>query len=153
LTRQDDVDAAVEAGADMLGFILVDKSPRRAPSVLEVPDTALSVAVFVGEAEKTRADLVQLYPDDGGTVRGRHALLMRQGEHVATLLDQPWEGRDPAHWENAATADGRIVLAGGLGPENVRDAIAAVHPWGVDASSSLETEPGVKNHARVRAYI
>lgn len=153
LTRQEDVDAAAEAGADMLGFILVEKSPRRAEAVLDVPDTALSVAVFVGEAEETSADLVQLYPDDGGTVRGRHALLMRDGEHVATLLDQPWQERDPAHWENAAAAEGRIVLAGGLGPENVRAAIAAVHPWGVDAASSLEIEPGIKDHARVRAYI
>ena len=153
LTRQEDVDAAVDAGADMLGFIFAPKSPRRAPSVLDVPDTALSVAVFVGEAEETGADLVQLYPDDGGTVRGRHALIMRDGEHVATLLDQPWAGSDPAHWERAAGAEGRIVLAGGLGPENVRAAIAAVHPWAVDAASSLETEPGVKDHARVRAYI
>jgi indole-3-glycerol phosphate synthase/phosphoribosylanthranilate isomerase len=153
LTRQEDVDAAVEGGADMLGFILVDKSPRRAAAVLDVPDTALSVAVFVGQAEETGADLVQLYPDDGGTVRGRHALIMRDGEHVATLLDQPWEGSDPEHWASAARAEGRIVLAGGLGPENVRAAIAAVHPWAVDASSSLESEPGIKDHARVRAYI
>jgi phosphoribosylanthranilate isomerase len=153
LTRQDDVDAAVEAGADMLGFILVEKSPRRASGVLDVPDTTLSVAVFVGHAEETDADLVQLYPDDGGTVRGRHALIMRDGEQVATLLDQPWDGADATHWEKAAAAEGRVVLAGGLGPENVRAAIDAVHPWAVDAASSLETEPGVKDHARVRAYI
>jgi indole-3-glycerol phosphate synthase/phosphoribosylanthranilate isomerase len=153
LTRQEDVDAAVEAGADMLGFILVEKSPRRAPSVLDVPDTALSVAVFVGRAEENDADLVQLYPDDGGTVRGRRAVVTRQGEPVAVLLDQPWDGVDAAHWENAAKAEGRVVLAGGLGPENVRAAIDAVHPWAVDAASSLETEPGVKDHARVRAYI
>jgi indole-3-glycerol phosphate synthase/phosphoribosylanthranilate isomerase len=153
LTRQEDVDAAVEAGADMLGFILVEKSPRRAPEVLEVPDTALSVAVFVGRAEETGADLVQLYPDDGGSVRGREAVLMRDDEPVAVLLDQPWDGIDPSHWENAARAEGRVVLAGGLGPENVRAAIDAVHPWAVDAASSLESEPGVKDHARVRAYI
>ena len=153
LTRQEDVDAAVEAGADLVGFILVEKSPRRAPAVLDVPDTALSVAVFVGEAEETGADLVQLYPDDGGTVRGRRALITREGETVATLLDQPWEGTDPEHWENAAATEGRIVLAGGLGPENVRAAIEAVHPWAVDAASSLESEPGVKDHARVRAFI
>jgi phosphoribosylanthranilate isomerase len=153
LTRQDDVDAAVEAGADLLGFILVEKSPRRAAAVLDVPDTALAVAVFVGEAEVTNADLVQLYPDDGGTVRSREALILREGEPVARLLDQPWEGRDPGHWQSAAAAEGRIVLAGGLGPENVREAIAAVHPWGVDAASSLESEPGIKDHARVRAFI
>jgi indole-3-glycerol phosphate synthase/phosphoribosylanthranilate isomerase len=153
LTRQEDVDVAVEAGADMLGFILVDKSPRRAEGVLDVPDTALSVAVFVGTAEDTGADLVQLYPDDGGTVRSREAALLREGEQVGRLLDQPWQERDPEHWANAAAAEGRIVLAGGLGPENVRDAIAAVHPWGVDAASSLETEPGIKDHARVRAFI
>jgi indole-3-glycerol phosphate synthase/phosphoribosylanthranilate isomerase len=153
LTRQEDVDAAVEAGADLLGFILVDKSPRRAASVLDVPEMLLSVAVFVGEPEDTGADLVQLYPDDAGTVRGRDAVLLRQGEPVARLLDQPWEGTDPEHWAAAARADGRIVLAGGLGPDNVHDAIETVHPWGVDASSSLETEPGIKDHARVRAYV
>ena len=153
LTRQEDVDAAVDAGADLLGFILVERSPRRAASVLDVPETSLSVAVFVGEPEDTGADLVQLYPDDAGTVRGRDAVLLRDGEPVARLLDQPWEGSDPEHWDAAARADGRIVLAGGLGPENVHAAIETVHPWGVDASSSLETAPGIKDHARVRAYV
>jgi phosphoribosylanthranilate isomerase len=47
----------------------------------------------------------------------------------------------------------RVVLAGRLGPENVSDAIKAVRPWGVDASSSLETAPGIKDHDRVRAFV
>jgi indole-3-glycerol phosphate synthase/phosphoribosylanthranilate isomerase len=153
LTRQEDVDAAVEAGADLVGFVLVERSPRRAEAVLDVPETALSVAVFVGDADETRADLVQLYPDDGGTVRGRRALLLRKGEPVALVLDQPWERHDPTHWSTAAATGGRVMLAGGLGPDNVRDAIAAVRPWAVDASSSLERAPGVKDHARVRAYV
>ncbi len=153
LTRQDDVDAAVEAGADLLGFILVEKSPRRAAAVLDVPDTVLSVAVFVEDTTETPADLIQFYPDDGGTVRGREALLLREGREVARVLDQPWQKSDPAHWSTAAAANGRVVLAGGLGPENVRDAIAAVRPWGVDAASSLEREPGVKDHDKVRAYV
>jgi phosphoribosylanthranilate isomerase len=153
LTRQEDVDVAVEAGADLLGFILAEKSPRRAVAVLDVPDTALSVAVFVAEAEETPADLVQLYPHDGGGVRGRNAVLLRDGEQVAQVLDQPWQEHDPAHWSVAAATEGRVMLAGGLGPGNVRDAIAAVRPWAVDASSSLETEPGVKDHARVRAFV
>ena len=153
LTRQEDVDAAVEAGADLLGFVLAEKSPRRAPAVLDVPETALSVAVLVGEEAETGADLVQLYPDDGGTVRGRDAVLLRDGEEVARVLDLPWQGDDPEHWRKAARAEGRVMLAGGLGPENVREAIAAVEPWAVDASSSLEMEPGVKDHARVRAFV
>jgi len=153
LTRQEDVDAAVEAGADLLGFILVERSPRRAEAVLDVPETALSVAVFVAEAKETPADLVQLYRDDGGDVRGREASLLRDGEPVARVLDQPWQGHDPSHWDTAASAEGRVMLAGGLGPENVRDAIAAVRPWAVDASSSLEREPGVKDHAKVRAWV
>ena len=45
------------------------------------------------------------------------------------------------------------MLAGGLSPENVREAIEAVHPWAVDASSSLEVEPGVKDPDRVRAFV
>ena len=153
LTRQEDVDAAVAAGADLLGFVLVERSPRRAEAVLDVPDTALSVAVFVTETTETVADLVQFYPDDGGSVRGREALLLREGREVARVLDQPWRERDPAHWPAAAAAAGRVVLAGGLGPGNVREAIAAVRPWAVDASSSLESEPGVKDHERVREYV
>jgi indole-3-glycerol phosphate synthase/phosphoribosylanthranilate isomerase len=153
LTRQEDVDFAVDAGADLLGFILAAKSPRRADAVLDVPDTALSVAVFVTEQEETPADLVQLYLDDGGDVRGRTAVLLREGKPVARVLDQPWQEHDPVHWSVAAATEGRVMLAGGLGPENVRDAIAAVRPWAVDASSSLEAEPGIKDPARVRAYV
>jgi indole-3-glycerol phosphate synthase/phosphoribosylanthranilate isomerase len=153
LTRQEDVDAAVEAGADLLGFILAEKSPRRAEAVLDVPESALSVAVFVAETTETPADLIQFYPDDGGGVRGREAMLLRDGRSVARVLDEPWQGRDPEHWSTAAATKGRVMLAGGLGPENVRDAIAAVQPWAVDASSSLESEPGIKDHERVRAYV
>jgi indole-3-glycerol phosphate synthase/phosphoribosylanthranilate isomerase len=153
LTRQEDVDVAVEAGADLLGFILAEKSPRRAEAVLDVPDTALSVAVFVEETTETPADLIQFYPDEGGGVRGREAMLLRDGRAVARVLDEPWQGRDPEHWNRAAATEGRVMLAGGLGPENVREAIAAVQPWAVDASSSLESEPGIKDHARVHAYV
>jgi indole-3-glycerol phosphate synthase/phosphoribosylanthranilate isomerase len=153
LTRQEDVDAAVEAGADMLGFIFAAGSPRRADAVLDVPETALSVAVFVGTATETGADLDQVYRSETGKVRGRHALLMRDGEPVALVPDLPWLAEDPEHWEKARATAGRVMLAGGLGPENVRAAIDAVHPWAVDAASSLETEPGIKDHARVRAYI
>jgi indole-3-glycerol phosphate synthase len=152
LTRQADVDAAVDAGADLLGFIFAEGSPRRAPAMLDVPETALSVAVYVGEPGDHGADLVQLYEREDGTVRGRDAVLLRDGEPVARVADLPWEGDDPDHWRNAR-GDGRLVLAGRLGPDNVRAAIETVRPWAVDAASRLESAPGVKDHGRVRAYV
>jgi indole-3-glycerol phosphate synthase / phosphoribosylanthranilate isomerase len=153
LTREEDVEAAVEAGADMAGFVLAAGSPRKAPGVLPVPDTVLAVAVVVGEPDGDGADLVQLYVEEEGKVRGRDAVLLRGGEEVARVVDLPWQEEDPVHLERARGTEGRVMLAGGLGPENVRDAIEAVRPWAVDASSSLEVSPGIKDHARVRAYV
>jgi indole-3-glycerol phosphate synthase / phosphoribosylanthranilate isomerase len=153
LTREEDVAAAAEAGADMLGFVLADESPRRAPRVLPVSDTLLTVAVVVGTSEADGADLVQRYESEEGKVRGRDAVLLRGGEEVARVVDLPWQEADPTHLERARATEGRVMLAGGLGPENVRDAIEAVHPWAVDASSSLEASPGVKDHTLVRAYV
>ena len=153
LTRPDDVDAAVEAGADMLGFILAEHSPRRAPGVLPVPDDRLSVAVFVGEAEEAGADLVQLYQREEGRVRGRDAVLLRAGEPVAYVVDLPWDEPDPLHLQRAAVREGRVMLAGRLGPDNVREAVRAVSPWAVDAASQLESEPGIKDHDKVRTFV
>ena len=155
LTREEDVAAAVEAGADLLGFVLAEGSPRRAPGVLPTPETVLSVAVWVGEAGASPADLDQVHERAKGTVRGREATLLHRGTPVARVLDLPWEGSDPGHWQAAATAarSERIILAGGLGPDNVRAAIAAVHPWAVDAARSLESAPGIKDHDLVRSYV
>ena len=152
LTREEDVAAAAEAGADLAGFILARETPRRASAVLEVPDTMLSVAVHVGEVTDDRADLVQLYPRENGH-RGREGVLLRDGREVARVVDRAWQEEDPGHLERARAAEGRVVLAGGLSPENVGDAIERVRPWAVDASSSLETEPGIKDHDRIRAYV
>jgi indole-3-glycerol phosphate synthase len=152
LTREEDVAVAAEAGADLAGFILSEESPRRAQSVLLVPDTMLSVAVFVADVEETGADLVQLYGRERGH-RSRDGVLLRDGERVATVIDLPWQEDDPKHFERARGADGRVVLAGGLDADNVRAAIEAVRPWAVDASSRLEVEPGVKDPERVRAFV
>ena len=153
LTRAEDVEVAVEAGADLCGFILEPASPRAAREVLPVPETALSVAVFVGEPGEAAADLVQLYERENGKVRGRDAVFLRNGEQVATVIDLPWEEEDETQLKRARAVEGRLVLAGGLGPANVRRAIAATRPWAVDASSSLESSPGVKDHDLVRAYV
>jgi indole-3-glycerol phosphate synthase len=152
LTREEDVSAAAEAGADLAGFILAAESPRRADRALDVPDTMLSVAVLVGELEEQPTDLVQLYPRENGH-RGRDAVLLRDGAEVARVADLPWEQDDAGHHARAADIDRRLMLAGKLGPENVRAAIEVVDPWAVDASSQLEVSPGIKDHARIRAFV
>jgi indole-3-glycerol phosphate synthase len=152
LTRQEDVDVAVEAGADMVGFILAAESPRRAEALLDAPDTVLRVAVFVGEVEETDADLVQFYGREDGH-RSRDAVLLRQGEQVGSVVDLPWGERDPSHLERAKAATGRIMLAGGLGPDNVAAAIAEVRPWAVDSARSTEQAPGVKHHDTIRKWV
>jgi indole-3-glycerol phosphate synthase / phosphoribosylanthranilate isomerase len=151
LTRQEDVDVAVEAGADMLGFIFAEGSPRRAPAVLDVPDTALSVGVFVGEPEDRGSNLVQVYEPAEGKVRGRRGYLA--SEHGSAFVwDQPWDEIDRDHWKNAPKKV-RLVFAGRLGPDNVRAAIEVIQPWAVDAASQLESAPGIKDHDKVRAFV
>jgi indole-3-glycerol phosphate synthase len=152
LTRQEDVDAAVDAGADMVGFILAAESPRRATALLDAPDTVLRVAVFVGETEQTDADVVQFYGREDGH-RSRDAVLLQRGEQVGTVVDLPWGERDPTHFERAKATEGRVMLAGGLGAENVAEAIEAVRPWAVDSARSTESSPGIKHHDAIRNWV
>ena len=151
LTREEDVAVAAAAGADLAGFVLAD-SPRRASAPLPVPDTMLSVGVFVGESAEVGTDLTQIYAEENGH-RARDGVLVRGNEPVARVLDLPWLADDDEHWARAADANGRVVLAGGLGPENVGAAIDAVRPWCVDASRSLEAAPGIKDTGKVNAFV
>jgi indole-3-glycerol phosphate synthase / phosphoribosylanthranilate isomerase len=151
LTREEDVAVAADAGADLAGFVLAD-SPRRAAAPLPVPETMLSVGVFVGQTEEVGTDLAQLYAEENGH-RAREGVLLRGAETVARVVDLPWLEEDPEHWERAARMDGRVLLAGGLGPENIAAAIETVRPWGVDASRRLEREPGIKDYDRVHAFV
>jgi phosphoribosylanthranilate isomerase len=69
------------------------------------------------------------------------------------LLDSPGNGRT---WDWGLAAERRtkvpLIVAGGLTPENVGEAIAQAHPWAVDVASGVEAEPGVKDPAKVRAF-
>ncbi len=153
LTRQEDVDVAVDAGADLVGFILAAESPRRTDALLDAPDTVLRVAVFVGEEDGRPT------PTSSSSTRARTATvratpsLLRRGERVGSVVDLPWGETDPSHLERARATEGRVMLAGGLGPDNVRDAIAAVRPWAVDSARSTESSPGIKDHDAVRRWV
>ena len=92
LTREQDVAVAAEAGADLAGFILARETPRRAPAVLPVPETMLSVAVYVGERGDAPSDLAQLYAREDGH-RARDGVLLRGAaghpEHVVAIRHEP----------------------------------------------------------------
>jgi len=75
------------------------------------------------------------------------------------LLDAPTAGHggsgQPCHWPTARAMAlrGPVILAGGLHPGNVAEAIAAVRPWGVDVASGVELAPGLKDHALMERFI
>ena len=71
----------------------------------------------------------------------------RPGKWGGTGQPFPWE------WARDLARRRKVILAGGLGPENVGRALSVVGPYGVDVSSGVEREPGVKDHAKIRAFL
>jgi len=196
LTNEADALAAVEAGADYVGFNFYSRSPRvvtpeqcaRLVEAVKGTGAAVkTVGIFVDhpadEVARLMAvcglDLAQLH---GGERLEQFAAL--RGRAFAAVRDKPGETVDfdslarfgpgePAflmdayvpgefggtgvtgNWGRAAEAarQYQIFLAGGLTPANVRAAIEAVHPWGVDVASGVESAPGVKDQRRVRDFV
>ena len=110
------------------------------------------VAVWVGEAGESDADLDQVHTIEDGKVRGREATLLRNGVEVARLLDLPWEGSDPGHWQSASREPkGASCSREGSGPGTCGLRSPRCRPWAVDAASSLEVAPGIKDHCQGEA--
>lgn len=193
ITNAEDALAAVEAGADALGFIFYEKSPRYVvPAVAgaiiaELPPLVTPVGVFVNEgvaAVRSIMDtcgltLAQLHGDEHASycrelwrpsmkaiqLKDRGSLLAMaeyqgrggvRGFVLDTFSELVYGGTGQVtDWSLAAEAakSTPILLAGGLTPDNVVEAIRTVHPYGVDVSSGVESAPGKKDHAKLRAFI
>jgi len=148
--------------------------------VKRLPREVLTVGVFRDEAPARVVEIVnsiglraaQLHghetPEQAGFVRERVPLLIqafpagdpavrraRDYRPDAVLLDAATPGSGEVFdWSMAEVPDGvRLILAGGLTPDNVAKAIAQVHPWGVDVATGVEASPGVKDPVKVRAFV
>lgn len=185
----DDALAAVEAGADALGFNFWRPgeryiAPHAAGRIIErLPAVIMKVGVFVDEepeevrriARETGLSAVQLhgretpeYVTGLSSIKSWKAFRVDESFQAARLaayqvdaflLDgagaAPGGNAAPFDWARAREARefGRVILAGGLGPDNVAAAIRAAEPWGVDVASGVESAPGRKDQARMRQFI
>jgi len=182
--------AAAEAGADMIGLMFYDGSPRHvtlaqaAEIVRILPPFVLRVGVFVNPAEAhvmeaiaaCGLNLLQFHGDEDSDfctqfgVMSLKAVRVQNAESLKTLaifhtdaflLDAYSKAGfggtgEKFNWDLAVEAQkfGKpIFLAGGLTPENVADAVRQVRPFAVDVSSGVESAPGKKDAAKVRAFI
>lgn len=182
ITNREDALAAIAEGADALGFNFYAASPRyiTAEDAAEIagglPAGILKVGVFVDEspedvlrtARQVGLDIAQLHgtekPEEypagmrvwkairvaGGTAWPTS--IVGAGAAEAVLLDGPASGQ-VFEWARAPRGVAKLILAGGLHAGNVREAIAQVHPWGVDACSRIESSPGRKDHLKMAAFL
>jgi phosphoribosylanthranilate isomerase len=205
MTNLEDALVAVDAGADAVGFVFYEKSPRYVnvetaqEIVARLPEGIEKVGVFVGVGPEAVAEMsrqggltiAQIYTTASFALNDEFlarlscrviaAISTRViGEHelcgfhvsnevrnrvVAVLVDSGNSERpggtgetfDWANWENMVPlmdrAGLKLVVAGGLKPENVGQAMATLKPWGVDVASGVEAQPGKKDPEKVRAFV
>jgi phosphoribosylanthranilate isomerase len=134
-----------------------DEAPERVIEIVQ--KTGLRAAQLHGHESPEQTALVQAKVPivfkvfAAGDIAVRQA---RQYRSAAVMIDSPGGGSGMVFdWSLAEDVPGglKLILAGGLGPDNVADAIHTVHPWGVDACSGLEASPGKKDPRKLRAFI
>jgi phosphoribosylanthranilate isomerase len=190
ITRCEDALTAVEAGADALGFMFYQASPRfitherTAEIIRALPPFVAKVGVFVDATEDAirRAvtecglDTLQFHGTESPEFCRKFELKVMKAFRIkdsaslkalpaydreAWLLDsfvpgQPGGTGATFNWDLAAQAKalgGPIILAGGLTPENVAEAVRRVRPYGVDVSSGVESEPSKKDTEKVWSFV
>jgi phosphoribosylanthranilate isomerase len=190
ITNLADGMAAVEAGADALGFVFCESSPRclsipaAARIVPQLPPSTVKVAVFVNADEELvlqvirecGVNMLQFHGDETPEyclqfgVLSIKAFRIRNQDSLKDLTKYPTDAwlldsyvADKLggtgltfNWTLARQARqfGRpIFLAGGLTPANIGEAVRLVEPYAVDVSSGVEARPGVKDHAKLEAFI
>lgn len=190
ITREQDAFAAVDHGADALGFVFYEPSPRfvtlaaAAAIVRRLPPFVTSVGLFVNAeaawvarvVDEVGVDLLQFHGQECPEYCARHrrpwirAVAMRpdvdpRAEAVkfaagrGLLLDAyrpgvPGGTGETFDWERIPTElAARVVLAGGLTPDNVGAAVRRVRPYAVDVSGGVEAARGIKDADKIKRFI
>jgi phosphoribosylanthranilate isomerase len=189
ITNMADAQHAILCGADAIGFVFCEESPRfishmRAAEIARsLPDYTSKIGVFVNADLKFVRDIVKHVNLSAVQLQGNHGpddlvdfetsviKVFRVGNEYdvevmknyivdAFLLDALNEGACGGtgrtfDWNIAVKAKdyGRIILSGGLTPDNVEDAVRFVRPYGVDVSSGVEASPGKKDQGKVREFV
>lgn len=190
ITRIEDALAAIDAGADAIGFVFYAKSPRavsveQARAIIAaLPPFITTVGLFVNASrcelteilEVVPLDLLQFHGDETPEdCDGYHrpyikALRVQAGDDIAAscraysrasgiLLDTyvagvPGGTGEAFDWSLIPHELSKpIILAGGLTPDNVAQAIAQVRPYAVDVSGGVEVSKGIKDHDKIRAFM
>lgn len=189
LTNLEDARAALEAGADFLGFVLYRKSPRGISAAAlrrildRLPGAPKAIGVFVNEvreeviriAEDCGLYAVQVHGDEAADellpLPARVWRAVRLGRNRLEPAPKSWPAEryvldaaapgmyggtgQKVDWVRAAAAARKypLMLAGGLTPENVAEAIRQVRPRGVDVAGGVEKAPGKKDHAKLEAFV
>lgn len=179
LTTPDAVAAAVDAGVNAVGFVFAESKRRvtalqAAELARDVPRDILRVAVMLHPSQaqldevwsQFRPDVLQTDVDDLATLQVPAGLqvtpVFRAGRELPTtlparlLFEGPASGTgETTDWSAAAALAARtqLILAGGLKPTNVAEAIAIARPFGVDVSSGVEARPGVKDPDKIYEFV
>ena len=175
ITNLDDALAAIQAGAGALGFNFCPLSPRyltpvsAAPILAALPPSICKVGVFVNESGESIAaqlglDVAQIHGPAPAPSALRYWRAVPAGSPLDDEQAEPFLVDTPAgdrhggtgrtfDWSLLQNTKHRIVLAGGLDASNVAQAILAVHPWGIDACSRLESSPGKKDHRKLAEFV
>ena len=179
LTTSEAVAAALTAGADAVGFVFAESVRRTTPeraSKLAAPARGRATCVAVTR-HPTQAvvdeivsvfqpDLLQTDVEDLEHLKLPRLLellpVLRMTDTVPAelpsriLFEGPTSGSGTrVNWDFARTLATRtqMVLAGGLSPENVAQALETVKPYGIDVSSGVEQQPGIKSVAKIAAFV
>ncbi len=178
LKSKEQVDAAVAAGADAVGFVFAESIRRIAPNdaaaiSADVPAHIKRVAVMLHPTndewqqvlQEFMPDVLQTDADDFAALSIPDSIecwpVFREGGNpVDTQATYVFEGArsgqgETVDWSRAANIarSGQLILAGGLAAANVAQAIATVQPFGVDVSSAVESQPGHKDSLLIKKFV